>query len=51
VAAAEALALPPISFDFYEGMNRPLPPAANPTPPRSMLKGTLPATLSGANRQ
>jgi hypothetical protein len=46
-AAARRLALPPIHFDRYEGLARPLPPAANPTPPNSMVtQATIEATRS-----
>lgn len=49
--AADALVKTPIHFDFYEGMERPLPLAANHTEPNSMVNQDTPDSINSVNRQ
>ncbi|MEM1104979.1 MAG: glycoside hydrolase family 38 C-terminal domain-containing protein [Pseudomonadota bacterium] len=48
---ADQMVKRPIHFDYYDGMERPLPLAANPTPPNSMVAGPTPTSINSVNRQ
>lgn len=49
--AADDLVKTPIHFDYYEGMDRPLPLAANHTEPNSMVNQEMPDSINSVNRQ
>ncbi len=48
---ADAALKEPVHFDYYDGMQRPLPLAATPTPPNSMVNQVTPQNINSVNRQ